>query len=250
MSEDTKQKIVSIESKSRSSGTINNFICKVPVIKNVHWWSILNMQIPMSHYCITDNNNKIHFNDGSDKTATIENGFYTKSTLISELKNKLDVASGLLTFTITVSDITEKITISAATNFELKFNFPNNTPYKTLGFSNVVYSGANTYTAPNILNINRRYHTFNISSNQITKYHSSVYDSGFLGSLILKAVNSFASPKSHFYYSQDDNSNYLIKYDPGEQTKYIDIKITDLDNNDINFNGIDEVIINFLAYIK
>ena len=245
---DTKQKIISIRSSDRLTGTIDNFECGFNNIKNIHWMEIQEMIIPMSHYPITNLNNVIKFNDGVNRDAILKNGFYSKTTLVTEIKTKMDAIS-TLTFTVTVDTITEKITISSTSNFTLRFN-ESNTPYKELGYDNLLLSGAMSYVAQKIFNINRRYHSFNVYSDQLTKFHSSVIGSDKKGALLFRPLNAFAGPNNHLHYSHDQNAKYLIHYNNLSQLKYIDIRIRDLDDNIIDFNGVDEIILNLIAYIR
>lgn len=245
---ETKQKIISIKSVNKKSGTIDNFICEINEIRNIHWLEIQNMSIPMSHYVIDSLNNKIDFNDGGDKQAILKNGFYTQSDITTEIKTKMDAAS-VLTFTVTVDNITQKMTISAGSNFTLKFDQANSAA-KTLGYNEVELTGANTYTAPNLLNLTRRYTLFNVYSDQLTKSHKMVYSSNNKGSLIAVLNNTIAQPKTHFLYTQDDHGKVLIHHNSEEKLRFIDIRITDLDNNPIEFNGVDEIVINFIAYVR
>lgn len=80
------------------------------------------VMIPLAYYNINSNNNTFIFNEGgSDLTATITPGTYSKSEFITELKTKLD-SSGSQTYSVVDSDTTNNITISAAGNFQIIFS--------------------------------------------------------------------------------------------------------------------------------
>lgn len=66
---------------------------------------------------IDSTNNKIYFNEGgSDLTATLTSGTYTRAQLLTEIQTRLDVAGDN---TYTVSESQNKITISATGSFSL-----------------------------------------------------------------------------------------------------------------------------------
>jgi hypothetical protein len=249
MTEETRQKIISLQSVDRVQGTINDFQCTINNLKHVHWFSIQDILIPMSHYQITSLNATIPFNDGADRTAVLKHGFYTETQFLTEIKTKMDASPSAIVFTVTKDDNTEKITIAGTANFTLQFS-KTGTPRNILGYSAVDTPSLSSHTGNNIFNLNRRYHTFNIYSQQLTTHHKSVHSSDKRGGLLLRAINSFSPPKTDFHYTHDNHVNYMIKYDPDEQTKRIDIRITDLDNNPIDFNGDNRIVINLIAYVR
>lgn len=246
---DSKQTIISLRSVDRKHGSIDNFECEINSLSNVHWLQIQDMTVMLSHYQIDATNNVLTFSEGAgDLTAILKNGNYSTSEIIAELKSKLD-ASGALVYTVTIDNINNKMTIASTGNYELKWTL--NAPLASMfGFNATDLSGSATYTGQGIINLNRRFSSFNIYSNQITKYHGSVRGSDLKGSLVFRAINAVSSPLTHFHYTQDQHTNYLIKYSPDERLRYIDIRITDLDNKAIEFNGVDEVIVNMIAYIR
>lgn len=83
---------------------------------------------------------------GTSYTVTITNGYYSSITsLLSELKTRLDGCGAGITFTCTCDPITFKVTIVSTNNFTLSFNqVP--TQY-LLGFTaQTTYTGNLTYT--------------------------------------------------------------------------------------------------------
>lgn len=99
---------------------------------------------------ITSENNLIDFDEGSTElTATLSPGTYTATEFASEIKRALD-AAGALTYTVTFSRTTRKITISAGSNFTLRSNTGTHvgtSPWTLMGFSTAANNtGASTYT--------------------------------------------------------------------------------------------------------
>lgn len=95
---------------------------------------------------IDTTNNILSFNDGSDKTATLNVGDFSLTEFISEVQRALNAASSL-TFTVSVDRSTRLVTIAAGSTFELQTTSgsPLN-PYSLLGFSGADKTGTNTYT--------------------------------------------------------------------------------------------------------
>lgn len=67
---------------------------------------------------IDSTNNKIDFNDGSVRVATLTANAYDASSLAAEIASKMTAAGGQ-TYTCTYSDSTNKFTISASSTFSL-----------------------------------------------------------------------------------------------------------------------------------
>ncbi len=62
--------------------------------------------------------NKLDFNDGSARTATLTTGVYDAAELAAHIKTQMDAVGGQ-TYTVTYSDTTRKFTISASGTFSL-----------------------------------------------------------------------------------------------------------------------------------
>lgn len=92
---------------------------------------------PYLIYPIRSGRNTIVFNEGAaDKIASIAEGYYDSTTFPAALKSALDTASASLTYTVSISSTTNKITISATGAFSLKFGSTSTSGdmWKILGF--------------------------------------------------------------------------------------------------------------------
>lgn len=243
---DTKQRVITVKSSSRFEGTIDEFSAKFSSLKNVHWIQLQDAIIPLSHYMIDSLNDTLKFQDPVQRSVTLQHGFYSKNSIISELKNKMDAISSLV-FTIDINNINEKMTISSTSNFSLNFDQKKN-PAKILGYAEVEISGSNSYTGINLVNLNRRYQIFNYYSKTITASHQAVHSTDLQNNLIATALNSSYPPKGFFHYTHDQHSNFMIKHNSTRRIQTIDIYITDVDGNKIDFNGIDQVVFNFIIF--
>ena len=86
------------------------------------------------HYVDTSNN-ILSFNDGTDRTATLNVGDFSLTEFIVEVQRALNAASSL-TFTVSVDRSTRLVTIAAWSTFELQTTSGSAlSPYSLLGLS-------------------------------------------------------------------------------------------------------------------
>lgn len=116
---------------------------------------IVSLQVPKSQYNIHKYNNVFQWKDSDSEVKKIEviPGNYNIKQLIDFLSEKLN--SGKSKFKITLDEITEKITISAESNFqkfELLFDLPNSIG-KLLGFQLITFTNKLSYSSENRYNI-------------------------------------------------------------------------------------------------
>jgi hypothetical protein len=156
------------------------------IFKNVHSLSLVGARIPATDYVINTGNNMIHFQETSTHvsnntylTATLNVGNYDITSLLAEVKSKMDAISGGSSYTITNNTLTSKITIvtddGVSTGvFNIIVNDPldptefikskqrnkyiDNTVGKVLGFKPITKTGSLTYISDYIYDlIPRRY---------------------------------------------------------------------------------------------
>lgn len=102
-------------------------------------------------FWIENSNKYIDFDEGgSELTATLTTGEYNGNSLATEIKTQLDSAGGL-TYTVTYDEATAKFTISAGSNFTLRWNTGTNKANDisdTCGFDDSADdTGTDTYTS-------------------------------------------------------------------------------------------------------
>jgi len=109
-----------ISSVKRTTGTISNFICdfsNAPIQEGTY--ALINGMFSNTFYNINDFNNKIYFKEGVvSLTATLTNGYYNSSTILSNIKLALEAISvsggASLTYTVSLSPTTNRLTISVS----------------------------------------------------------------------------------------------------------------------------------------
>ena len=119
---------------------------------NIHSIQIVSGQIPASNYNVFSTNNKFHFVEVDNLyTIEIESGNYTIVKLIEIIQSEMNEISENQ-YSIEVSDITSKITISSNNDFALYFNLENSIG-KYLGFTQDLYENNSVYKAEELTNI-------------------------------------------------------------------------------------------------
>jgi len=203
----------------------NTYIQPIKQIKLIH------AIIPNTHYLFDSNNSTITFQESAgDLTATIIPGNYSTTQLTAHLKVILD-AAGLLTYTVTYNDITNKLTISATGNVTLKFS-ENNSPWKELGFNNSDTSSSSSHISPNSIDIsNIKYINIHIDG---LKYNvmstSNQYASFIIPINVQNNIENYFNINTNF-------CNYITTYD--SYLSQFHIKLTRDNNKTLNLNGSD-----------
>lgn len=246
-----RSKVLSIRAVDRDpirfTDTDSNFLVRVTKIPKVTRIQIQNAMIPLTFYNINTSNNTINFNDGIARVATLVPGTYTAQQLAANMKIVMDAISTLV-YTITINTITQRITISSTANFSLDFTSLISSLSKMLGFTQSLFSGANSYTGSKNLNVNRIYSQINISSENVSRHNEQVVSSNLQdSSLICRINNSIYKPSEYLYFSNDDNSGSKMFNSSIGSIEHIDIKLKDLDGNYFDFNGVnDGIVVNFI----
>jgi len=218
---------------SSNSATIKNnsynsvMIFNLPILKsekNISYnqISLIHAQIPVSYYTINENNNTFNLSSGS---YTLINGNYNATTFKSMFLNLLGSS-----FLLTLDSSTGKYTLSNSSGFTI---LPSSC-YKILGLEkdkSYVVTSSLTFTYPcNFLSINR------------LKIKSSVFKTNNLDSSSNGHSDLLATiPVNVSQYGLINYINYVgFKNTISNQDiNYIDITITDEENNIVNFNGVD-----------
>lgn len=126
---------------------------------NVAFMKVLQAEIPFSYYVINANNNTFFLTEVGSTLVTLPVGNYTSSTLSTALGTALTTASGINTYTVVYSNVTQKFTITSTGGaFALVFGSPSDSgqsnPRLILGFNAGTNSSTgNTLVGPNTVQI-------------------------------------------------------------------------------------------------
>ena len=187
--------------------------------------------IPFSFFNINANNNKFIISISSvDTTITIPIGNYNIITLCAELNTLLTSYS----ITVTYSQLTNKITFTKTTSFDILFaSYKNNADL--LGFSPVNVSGT-AITSDLSYKLLPRYITFH--SEAIQNYNSGVISSGLSDYVDTIPINTSSGGQINFH-NQYQN---IFLMDENKTLINDNMYFCDDNGNIINFNGVHPVI--------
>jgi len=199
---------------------------------NIKTFRIKNIIIPNSVYTVTTLNNTIYFREGEViYSITIPVGYYNGVNICSTIQ-ALMRATGSYLYTVTISRVTMKITISApGSNFDLLFGSYNNNPFNMLGYANMDYTGSTSYTAERIFDMSVRYFLLK-SKKLVSTLPPNIVRNTYPSNTLMRVIN-----KSNFgelnYVEQDLVINYLNPINLRE----FDLELCDADNNPLDLNG-------------
>jgi hypothetical protein len=174
--------------------------------------------IPLSFFNVNQTNNLIYFyENGTAKTAELEPGYYDDATLLVQLKDALDYASGgFSTFTITRSQLPLRIMLSSTNNFQLTFGSNTvNSAAEILGFSPIDTQSFTFHMAANISNLSTL-RSFSISVNNENGFSDSIGNACTFVIPILGISNSIQIYEPSLHYQQritfnSSTTNLIIK---------------------------------------
>jgi len=241
------QNEIVISSKDRISGTKNNFTVSVTNISKIEKISIRKIIIPLTWYQINQYNNKIEINDGAQRIVTIPEGVYSVTSLGIAIQLAINNVGSPLTFTVVFNDTTKKYTIAATTpvNFNLNLNIANSI-YNIIGFPNINQTGQFSYVGTGTPNLNHNNDVINIYSNAINRFDRRVHSTDFKGQT-LREYNSHTIWGGNI--DIESFQSIVLDYNPNSGLVNIDIRITDTDDNPIEFTSKD-VLIYLLCYTR
>lgn len=190
-------------------------------------------EIPYSFYIINDTNNYFRVNSNN---IYIPNGNYTGKTLLDELNKQLVGID--ITLKMVLNNSNGLITMSCNTSFTL--DMTKSLIYKVLGLENGIYNGIFNglnyeliFTYPLDLlgtrNIYIKVNNLVIDNLNLTSNDKST----------LKSIPVNVPPFGIIRYNNTENTETFVK---NTDVEYLELEITDDNNNNINFNGIDWTI--------
>ena len=157
-----------LDTRFRDSGSIQNSRYFVNKIANVKAISVIDLQFFNIQYTIDSRNQKLYFNDGSARTATLTKGRYDGTTLATEVASAMNVVSS--GYSCTFSDTTLKMTISNASAFTLTLSNTTSAIWNVLGFdTGTNSSSATSHTSDNLVKLSSKY--YYITSNIVNSTH-------------------------------------------------------------------------------
>ena len=108
------EKLVYLNSKNSYYNSEGDFSFQVsPPVKNVISLQLMKLNVCWCWLTIDSHNNTLCFNDGANRTITLDSGNYEAYDLVTALKAKMDaVNNGVVVYTWSFSDVTKKLPVS------------------------------------------------------------------------------------------------------------------------------------------
>lgn len=233
-SADYKRRAVLVRSKDRLSGTSGNFRLNnyYPIVGQ---YRVHNIQIPRTNYNVNSTNNLIYFIDADavNYTATITPGSYTSSTLASAIVSAMEAQSAQ-TYTVTFSSTTGKYTFVPGSG-NISFLFASNTTNSAryiLGFNAEDTTPASSVTSTNSIDLSYTPSVSIFINECLDSNYGLFKEQGSEYSIYVPFVQSYGS------YT-DLQTNDIAQKIILRNTKSLNIKLLDHDNNQIDLNGVD-----------
>jgi len=204
-------------------------------------------EFPYSFYNVSSdvNNRGIIIDDGG-----IEFNFGNGNYSIYELRDVINASSGALKFSATFDVRTMKLTLTNTDTVSHTINWGQSTAAKMMGFDNNpdnddVVAAGNSTTSDFVVNM-CSVHSLMVRSNIAT---GNVQSTTHSNSTILQKISIDQNGFAMIYLNQDDYRTTNITQQP--QIDQIEIKITDQNNNLIQFNNVNyEMSLIFQVYEK
>ena len=207
-------------------------------IKNITYLKLTSIEFPYVFYNYQENRNNVsfkiqHTNNTITDTITISNGNYTNTQLVNTITTKLNEIniSRSTNFSISLSDITKRITFINDTEFTLDFSRTGNIQYDginySLGFKNNSYTGT-SIEGDSVINTEGCRYFFvkinnidNIYDNNVTNcfakvlLNTSVYNTRYEGNdSFVSKTKQFRKPENFnkLTFEFVDEQNNLIEF--------------------------------------
>lgn len=232
----TQLDMLVIESKSRVSGTSNNF--KINLDENVNGtYEVVSVSILNSLYNVVANqNDKVYITHSVDgaQTLTLTAGYYTGSTLATELKTQLDSISAVV-YTVTYSSTTGKFTITAGSgniNFTFATNTSNTARY-ILGFDEEDGTPATSLVSDNVANL-RLTDIIAVKISQDNNTNVTLpggVEASFVVPIQNESFGDIINPTQNSYFSQ------LLRFT--SQISSLDIELLNSTGASLSINGVE-----------
>ena len=226
-----KSKLLFLDSEKADS---NNIFSLDNMISGIY--KLVSFTYTNNIYNVTDDNNKIYWNEnGTNRTTTLGNGYYDSSDFSTHLATQLNNdASG--TITVSFDNNTRKLTINNTVNFYFTFGTnTTNSARKLLGFNASDGSNSTSQTSLNPVDLNTCKNVF-VKIEQDD--HRLVEGIDFFNSSFV--LSGSADFGESFRYIDIDNFSQYAKF---RQTKKLKLSFHDSNNNSIDLNSEYQIIL-------
>jgi hypothetical protein len=260
---ETKTKYLNIDTRFRDEYNFNstaNYNITLPQrINDVKKMSVTSVEIPMTIYNISSdlgNNYFLVSRDLSSNMITLSDGFYTSTTLATEINYQLQYVYDI--YGLTYEIVNNKSKFSTTTSINIKFDVDSTGAFDKyniksklgwfLGYRDVSYSMNNSYISSNgFVNLNGMRYLY-LVIDEFTKGNQNSFVCPMYNSLINKNIIARAAIDYKFYpfgyILHANHTNGLLVTDLRNYTGNVDlqklnVQLVDEMGNPVNLNGLD-----------
>ena len=195
-------------------------------------WELISFVCTNNLFNVNEYNNKVYFNEnGTDRIATLTVGSYYITDLKTELANAMNNV-GSANYSVSIDTSTNKYTITNSGSVNFYFTFGSNktnSARRLLGMNETDGTNGITQSSDIPADLNTHKNIFiNINENNDRDVNGQSF---FNTSFIINGVGSFGEIMR---YVKTDNFSQYVKL---RNTKHIEVKIHDIDNNSIDLNS-------------
>ena len=230
------KQILTFNSGNRSSGTNESPVFEVKRgLNSAGKMSVVSVVTPLSYYVINTSNNTLDFNEvAATFSVTIEPGNYNSSTLLTEMQTKMNAEALVGAFVITFDSSTSKYTWTNTSTFEID---PLSSIGQIIGVTTAQTPLTNlTYTGDDSIELSGIRSIF-IESRALARGRREYLIDGKSGRSVLINIPLTASVGS--INTWDNNLITRIFYTGENQFTEVDFKLTDINGNTLDLNGLE-----------
>jgi hypothetical protein len=229
-------KYLLVRSKDRQAHSANSANFQINLTKpyqNVNRVQLLSCNINNTCYNVTNDNHFIYLSEGGGATltATLTNGSYDIIQLVNHLKVVLDLA-GALTYTVSSTGITQKITIAATGNFALLFSTVGQIN-ELIGFTQANTTSAATHTGTNVYNLDYPREIFiDVAELSNNVQSTNIYGDSHTFVVPVGSTSSYA-----IQFGEYSDYNIFCPNNPLKQINSLTITLREQNSKTLDLNG-------------
>lgn len=230
-----QKRFLKINSVDRDSGgSFNNFTITGAQIVN-GLYQLATIYLPNTYPNINAyNGNFILYDNGTQKTVTLAPGYYTTDNLPTALQTAMNaVSGGYNSYTVVYNSLSNKLSMSAANSFQLRFVGVANNAATLFGFDPAVNPAAGLSVASSsYVNLNP-VNSYNITVTGNNSYNNNIQDFSKNRWYSMNISPTVNSNNIQVYESGPHNLQYLRFND----THVLNISVYDDSGNPIQFES-------------
>jgi len=260
---DHQETVISIDSRDRNNDAdeSNDYLIHLGNdIKYIYAVELIQADIPKTEYIIHANNKKIHFREnnaqvsaGTFFVATLTEGNYTISELVTEIASAFNDSDGSSFYTVTEVSATRNIKISSdltggdglfnlhflgdtevVANNQTRDRYLTDSAGPTLGFLPENHTGTSNYTSDFFYNLNGEEFVM-LYLEPLQNVHFEINDRHF--GAFLKIPLDIDNSSTKFYRSKDDLDSIIYFNPPIERLGQIRVRFEKFDRTLYRFHG-------------